>query len=114
MHIHIEPYAKPVHARPYLVPSVHLSVFKKELGCLVKLGVLVPQHKANGPCQPLLSLMIGGVLVKMPPQIPPIFMKLGDLVGIAFIKMHLIFHVKILNEYITLCNLLEIFILTSD
>jgi hypothetical protein len=29
LHINIVPDAKPVHARPYLVPRVHLSTFKK-------------------------------------------------------------------------------------
>ena len=46
-HIEIEPGAKPVYARPYLVPRIHLSTFKKELDHLVELGVLVPQNKSE-------------------------------------------------------------------
>ena len=42
VHIQIELYAKPEHARPYLVSHVHLSAFKKELGCRMELGVLGP------------------------------------------------------------------------
>jgi hypothetical protein len=42
-HIDIDPDAKPVHARPYPVPRVHLATFKKELDHLVKIGVLAPQ-----------------------------------------------------------------------
>ena len=45
LHIDIDPGAKLVHARPYPVPHVHLSTFKKELDHLVKLRVLVPQQQ---------------------------------------------------------------------
>jgi hypothetical protein len=47
VHIDIDPNAKPVHARPYPVPHVHLSTFRKELDHLVKLGVLVPQQQSE-------------------------------------------------------------------
>ena len=46
-HIEIEPGAKPVYARPYPVPRIHLSTFKKELDHLVELGVLVPQNESE-------------------------------------------------------------------
>ena len=46
-HIDIKPDAKPVYARPYPVPHIHLSTFKKELDHLVELGVLVPQNKSE-------------------------------------------------------------------
>ncbi|KAL7502241.1 hypothetical protein ACHAXN_000250, partial [Cyclotella atomus] len=47
VHIDIDPNAKPVHARPYPVPRVHLQTFKKELDHLVKLGVLAPQGASD-------------------------------------------------------------------
>jgi hypothetical protein len=46
-HIDIDPNAKPVHARPYPVPRVHLQTFKKELDHLIKLGVLAPQGASD-------------------------------------------------------------------
>ena len=47
VHIDIEPDAKPVHARAYPVPRIHLKTFKKELNHLVKLGVLVHQQESE-------------------------------------------------------------------
>jgi hypothetical protein len=38
----LKPDAKPFHSKPYLVPQVHLSTFKKELDHLVNIGVLKP------------------------------------------------------------------------
>jgi hypothetical protein len=50
---------------------------------------------------------IGGALVKMPKNCFPLIpVKLGYLVGIVFIKMYLIFHVKILNRTL-LCVFLK-------
>ena len=46
-HIDIDPDAKPVFSRPYPIPRIHLSTFKKELDHLVKLGVLVPQMESE-------------------------------------------------------------------
>ena len=46
-HIDIDPDAKPVHARAYPVPRVHLQTFKKELDHLVELGVLAPQGSSE-------------------------------------------------------------------
>ena len=46
-HIDIKTDAKPVYARPYLVPCIHLSMFKKKLDHLVKLGVLIPQNESE-------------------------------------------------------------------
>ena len=46
-HIEIDPDAKPVYQRPYAVPRVHLTTFKKELDHLVELGVLKPQQKSE-------------------------------------------------------------------
>ena len=47
VHIDIEPDAKPVHARPYPVPRIHLSTYKRELDHLCDLGVLVPQQESE-------------------------------------------------------------------
>ena len=46
-HIDIDKNAKPVHARPYPVPRIHLQTFKKELDHLVELGVLAPQGESE-------------------------------------------------------------------
>ena len=46
-HIDIDPDAKPVYARPYPVPRIHLSTFKKELDHLVDIGVLKPQRESE-------------------------------------------------------------------
>jgi hypothetical protein len=46
-HIDIDPDAKPVHARPYPIPRVHLATFKKDLDHLVKIGVLAPQGASD-------------------------------------------------------------------
>ncbi len=42
-HINLVPGAIAKHARPYPVPVIHLSAFKKELLHLVKIGILSPQ-----------------------------------------------------------------------
>ena len=42
-HIDVDPDAKPVHARAYPVPHIHLETFRKELDHLISLGVLEPQ-----------------------------------------------------------------------
>jgi hypothetical protein len=42
-HIDLVPGAIAKHARPYPVPVIHLSTFKKELLHLVKIGILSPQ-----------------------------------------------------------------------
>ena len=47
VHIEVEPNAKPVHARPYPVPRIHMSTFKRELDHLVELGVLVPAQESE-------------------------------------------------------------------
>jgi hypothetical protein len=46
-HIDIEENAKPVHARPYPVPRIHMRTFKKELEHLVQIGVLAKQHASK-------------------------------------------------------------------
>ena len=46
-HIDIDENAKPIHARPYPIPRVHLQTFKKELDHLVKIGVLAPQGESE-------------------------------------------------------------------
>ena len=50
LHIDIEPDAKPNYSRPYSIPRIHLSTFKKELEHLVKIGVLKPQNESEWAC----------------------------------------------------------------
>ena len=47
VHIDIDPDAKPVHARPYPIPRIHLKTFKKELDHLVEIGVLARQQESE-------------------------------------------------------------------
>ena len=47
VHIDIDPDAKPVHARAYPVPRIHLKTFKKELDHLVAIGVLKRQQESE-------------------------------------------------------------------
>jgi hypothetical protein len=47
VHIDIDPNAKPVHSRPYPAPRIHLKTFKKELGHLVRIGVLAAQQESE-------------------------------------------------------------------
>ena len=42
VHIDIDPDAKPLHTRPYPVPHIHLSTFKKE--AIKKLGIITQQQ----------------------------------------------------------------------
>jgi hypothetical protein len=46
-YIDIDPSAKPVHSRPYLVPQIHLKTFKTVLNHLVRNGVLAPQQESE-------------------------------------------------------------------
>ncbi len=47
VHIDIDPNAKPIHSRPYLVPQIYLKTFKKELDHLVRYGVLTSQQESE-------------------------------------------------------------------
>jgi hypothetical protein len=47
VHIDIDPNAKPVHSRPYLVPQIHLKTFKMEVDHLVRKGVLASQQESE-------------------------------------------------------------------
>jgi hypothetical protein len=47
IHIELEDGAVPKHSRPYPVPMIHLSTFKKELDHLVKIGILAPQGESE-------------------------------------------------------------------
>jgi hypothetical protein len=47
VHIDIDPNAKPVQSRPYLVPQIYLKTFKKELDHLVRIGVLAAQQESE-------------------------------------------------------------------
>ena len=47
VHIELVPNAKPVHARPYPVPQIHMNTFKWELDHLVELGVLIPTQESE-------------------------------------------------------------------
>lgn len=47
IHIYIDVNAKPVQARPYPVPRIHLQTFKKELDHSVQLFVLAPQGESE-------------------------------------------------------------------
>ena len=46
-HNDIKPDAKPTYSRPYSIPQIHMSTFKKELNHLVELGVLLPQNESE-------------------------------------------------------------------
>ncbi len=47
VHIDIDLNANPVHSRPYPVPQTHLKTFKRELGYLVRIGVLAAQQESE-------------------------------------------------------------------
>ena len=47
VHIEIEQNAKPVFSQAYPVPRAHEGAFKKELDCLVSIGVLPIQGIAH-------------------------------------------------------------------
>jgi hypothetical protein len=47
VHLELDPNAKPVHARPYPVPHIHLSTFKNKLDHLFALGMLIPQKESE-------------------------------------------------------------------
>ena len=47
VHLELEEGAKPVHARAYSIPKIHLETFKRELDHLVELGVLSCQGSSE-------------------------------------------------------------------
>ncbi len=47
VHLELDPNTKPVHARLYPVPHIHLSAFKKELDHLVALCMFIPQKESE-------------------------------------------------------------------
>jgi hypothetical protein len=47
VHIDIDPNAKPVYSRPYLVPQIHLTTSKKEFDHLVRIGALTSQQESE-------------------------------------------------------------------
>ena len=53
-HIEIDPNAKTVYSRPYVVPHIHLNNFKKELDHLVVLGVLKHQEESEWASPPFI------------------------------------------------------------
>ena len=52
LHIELLPGAKPMHLRPYPVPCMHLTTFKREHDHLIVIGVLVPTQESEwaSPC----------------------------------------------------------------
>ena len=47
VHLELDPSVKPAHARPYPVPCIHLSTFKKELNHLIALGMRILQKESE-------------------------------------------------------------------
>jgi hypothetical protein len=59
-HIDLVPGAIAKHARPYPVPVIHLSAFKKELLHLVKIGILSPQGASEWASPTFITPKIDG------------------------------------------------------